>query len=118
MLACVSPDMSTRKRRSFLPQKYSDEPFVKRAREENNSKQKRPTNARKVKLTQPIPLVLYCVPDHTRNMTSVKEPPLQLNDTPESHPSAVDICQQKSDKEERKKEKNNYVAHKGKIADD
>ena len=101
MLACVSPDMPTRKRkRSFLSQKYSDEPSVKRAREECNSEQKSPINVRKVQRAQPVPLILYCVPGHTRNITSVKEKSLQLNDTPESQPSAVDVCQQKSDKRE------------------
>ena len=102
MLACVVPDMSTRKRRgSIFTWDELGLPVTKRVKEQRSSNKKSIGNMGK--LHQPMPLYLYCSPSHKRRIPDIRAkiglPPLLNNVLP-----SVKVCQEITKKKNGRKE--------------
>ena len=102
MLACVVPDMSTRKRKgSLFTRDQPGLPVTKRVKEQRSSNKK--STGSMGKLHQPVPLYLYCSPSHTRRIPDIRTkigiPPLLNNVSP-----SLKVCQEITKKKNGGKE--------------
>ena len=105
MLACVVPNMSTRKRKgSLFTLNQPGFPVTKRVKEQRSINKK--STGSMGKLHQPVPLYLYCSPSHTRRIPDIRAkigiPPL-LNNVSPSHKECREITKKKNGGKEIKK---------------